>query len=88
MNLELITKDTVVGTKVYGKYIYFAYVVLLATGQHWAVRNTRDGGILGYISYYPGWKQYVLRPEGFTEFNASCLEEIVAVLKRLNEVAK
>ena len=54
------------------------------TGE-WYINNKRHGELLGRIVYFQGWKQYVFQPEEGTEFNNSCLTDIVNVLTTLNE---
>ena len=63
------------------KYIYFQ--------QHenslWEIKNNKSKGTLGYIEYYPTWKQYVFTTETTTAvFNISCLLDIVDFIKQLS----
>ena len=70
------------------KYMTFRRV-RKANTEEWEITNNKYGDALGEIVYYPGWRQYVFRPEtGDTEFNYSCLNEISAVLVELNKTLK
>jgi hypothetical protein len=60
------------------------YMIFQKYLAEWNVNNKRHGELLGRIVYFRGWKQYVFQPETGTEYNNSCLTEIVNVLTALN----
>lgn len=51
---------------------YLRFVEVRDTGKTkiWEVRH---GDLLATIAWYPGWRQYVLRPEPGTIWNVGCL---------------
>lgn len=53
----------------------------------WILKNTK-GHLLGYIGWYPAWRQYVLAPAEGTCFNAGCLQDITRFLARINREQK
>lgn len=64
------------------KYIYFAKEQPEAD---WVCYNNHSQAILGFIQWYPKWKQYVIE---FTEdiiFNDACLTDIAHFLRQLNQ---
>ena len=50
----------------------------------WFCLNNKSDGILGYIEYYPHWKQMCLLPLGGTVLNDKCLKDIAHFLDQLN----
>lgn len=67
------------------KYMTFR-LSTLKSGLHeaWDILNKSGGYLLGEIFWYPAWRQFIFRPCPATEFNKSCLTEIVGVLSVLN----
>jgi hypothetical protein len=58
------------------KYIDFDLVQILPKTSIWAVRNTTSKLIIGYIKWYPGWRQYCFFPNSETVFSLGCLHDI------------
>ena len=61
------------------KFIYFKQL----ENSLWACNN-KSNEPLGYVEYYPQWKQYVfstLTPD--VVFNVSCLQDIIHFIKQL-----
>lgn len=47
------------------------------TFSQWEVRNNKSGSLLGFIEWYPRWKQWVFQAEvGNIIFSADCLSDI------------
>ena len=47
------------------------------------VLNRRTGDMLGYISWYPQWRQYTFTPDLMTLFIVGCLEEVSIFITEL-----
>lgn len=47
------------------------------------VFSKSQGDILAYISWYPSWRQYTLKPEPGTVWNPDCLDFISEFIKKL-----
>ena len=52
--------------------------------QIWHIVNNTSGFLLGIISWYGAWRQYVFSPEEGSTFNDDCLETIQTFLTALN----
>lgn len=50
------------------------------------ITNNKSKDILGRLSYYPTWKQYVFESEYGAIFNNSCLRDILDFME--NEIPK
>ena len=62
------------------KFIHFKQL----ENSLWACNNNKSLDTLGYVEYYPRWKQYVfstLSPD--VVFNVSCLNDIADFIKQL-----
>ncbi len=73
-------------TKTEYKYIHFVKVIENHKTDVWECRhNTIKGvlGILGEIKWANGWRQYCFCPEYGTEFNNTCLADIIHFLGQL-----
>jgi hypothetical protein len=70
------------------KYLLFDHLEGTDKNQTWNVLNKKYGTLLGVVTYYSGWRQYTFVPSNGTEFNNSCLLEIVGLLDKLNAEAK
>lgn len=57
----------------------------VASGLGIIVKSKKHGDILGFIQYFPRWKQDIFIPNGGTAWSWDCLEDIVAELKKRNE---
>ena len=67
------------------KYIHFELTEDTGKTQSWIVVNKTSGYHLGLITWYSGWRQYVFRPDGDSEYNYSCLDTINDFIKLLNK---
>ncbi|MDD4984998.1 MAG: hypothetical protein PHQ43_04295 [Dehalococcoidales bacterium] len=74
--------------KVKAQYMTFTLTDRKLKTTVWAVQNTKSGYLLGTISYFPAWRQYVFDPCEGSTYNNSCLLDIVSVLDGLNELQK
>lgn len=74
------------------KYRYINFEQDTMDPQEWVLRNSRSKDILGFVSYYKPWKQYVIEfPHSDDVFNNQCLKDIADFLEQLNksqEIAK
>ncbi len=59
-------------------------------GSQWdyILHNNKTNDILGFIFYYPQWKQSVIEFEEKCVFNNQCLFDITNFLHQLNEAKK
>ena len=66
------------------KHIKFVQTVLNGC---WNCLNRESGDVLGSVSYYKPWRQFVFEPDelGDIIFNSSCLRDIAHFLNQLNE---
>jgi hypothetical protein len=48
----------------------------------WQVKNVQWNFTMGTIKWYAPWRRYVFFPQGETLYDAGCLTEIAAFLKR------
>jgi NADH:ubiquinone oxidoreductase subunit len=69
-------------------YLNFKYEGTTPSGltERWTVYNSVTEIPLGWISWRAGWRKYVFNTMADMSFDASCLDEISAFLKR--EMAK
>lgn len=51
----------------------------------YACRNNRSGDVLGFILYYPAWRQHVIEFTQNSIFNNECLQNIAEFLGELND---
>lgn len=56
--------------------------------KKYLVHSRYDGAILGAISWYGGWRQYVFLPHPDTIWSDDCLLELSEFLKQLKEARK
>lgn len=49
----------------------------------YVIKNVK-GHLLGYIGWYPSWRQFAMSPVEGTYFNAGCLQDITRFLARIN----
>jgi hypothetical protein len=54
------------------KYIYFEEQEKL----HWFCRNNKTSSLLGHVTFYKHWRQWVFTPELDCIFSADCLADI------------
>jgi len=47
--------------------------------------ENKKGDFLGYIEYYSKWKQFIFKPEDYTNFSVECLQDIVNKIVELNK---
>ncbi len=57
-------------------YIEFDIIAEKPKTMVWAVRNISSQVIIGYIKWYPAWRQYCFFPEADTIFSVGCLNDI------------
>ena len=48
-----------------------------------AIRNKNSDDIIGYIEWYPSWRQYCFFPEFDTVWNMVCLNDVQEVIQKL-----
>ena len=53
------------------------------TTQDFAIRNRPTGDLLGFVKYYPSWRQHVVAPEPGTVWSAGCLDDLKDFLGRI-----
>lgn len=51
--------------------------------QRYVVTANRTGDVLGRISWFGRWRQYVFFPEPATVFNVGCMADISSFIKDL-----
>lgn len=59
------------------KYIEFNLIEQKPKTSVYAVRNIKSQAILGWIKWYPTWRQYCFFPESDCVFNIDCLKDII-----------
>lgn len=64
----------------------YRYIRFDLEGGYWKCMNKRAANILGYASYYPQWKQWVMEFERDCVFNNSCLNDMAHFLSQLNKL--
>jgi len=45
--------------------------------------KSKHGYVLGFISWYSGWRRYIFKPSNETIFDVKCLEEIILFINEL-----
>lgn len=73
------------------EYLAFAEVIDPASKRKtkvWQVLSVRHGDVLGVISWYGSWRQYVHRPHPNTLWNSGCLDEVAAFLREQMEARR
>ena len=57
-----------------------------AKGQHplYVITNNRGGDIIGILSFYGPWKQYVFE-SGDAVFNDSCLRDVLDFMDKIKQ---
>ena len=51
----------------------------------YTIRNRRDASIIGFVRWYPSWRQYCFFPTYDTAWSAGCLADVQGFLKQLKE---
>jgi hypothetical protein len=59
------------------KYIEFVPNIQPHNTKIWSVINIKSRYLLGYIRWYPFWREYCFFPQPKRVFSASCQQEIV-----------
>lgn len=49
----------------------------------YAVINKNSKFVLGYIKWFPSWRQYCFFPEGDTVFSAGCIQDILNFIEEV-----
>lgn len=71
------------------KYIKFGLVEQLPKTSVWQCINTKGGYPLGYVKWYPLWRQYCYFPtETAAVYSAGCLEDINDFITQLEQDRK
>ena len=66
------------------RFIHFEQTILVGI---WNCINNRHSTILGVVSYYTPWKQYVFNAEDTGDiFSQDCLEDIIDFMKQLTKI--
>lgn len=68
------------------RYLAFAWAGRSASGKTevWRVTSMSSGDLLGGVSWYGPWRQYVFEPEGGCVFNNGCLNDVSGFLAEMN----
>jgi hypothetical protein len=66
------------------KYITFQLIECKPKTTVWSVINNNSKFELGIISWYSGWRQYVIDFVANTTFNDGCLKDVIEFLEDLN----
>ncbi len=69
---------------VHTKYMTFELIEQKPKTTVWQVKNNQSGFLLGVISWYGAWRQYIYEPISGTLFNNGCLDTISKFLTDLN----
>jgi len=70
------------------KYIHFEKTEQFIVGcmPIYECKNNKKGTVLGFIFFYPNWRQYCFtQKESDVVFSLDCLEDIIDFLKQLNK---
>lgn len=67
------------------KYLYFREISFEGKTKKFEVLSMNRGYILGRISFYPQWRQYIFSPSSETIWNKDCLKDIQNVLDKLTK---
>lgn len=67
------------------KYIHFELLETkkIMKTDTWSCRNNNGGYELGFVKWYPQWRQYAFYPAEGTVFNQSCIEDILNFFNKL-----
>ena len=65
------------------KFIHFEQHELAP--DNWICRNNKSKGVLGFVTYYAPWWQWVFVPQADIVLSDSCMMDIVDFLKQLKE---
>lgn len=65
----------------------FIHIVETETffGKRWEVRNNKSEAVLGEISYYDHWNDFVFQANPIAVFNDECLKDIIHFINQLKE---
>lgn len=70
------------------KYLRFNLIRDTGKTQLYEVVSAHRGTVLGRISWYGPWRQYIFEPELDTIWNKECLQDLVGELDRLMEARR
>lgn len=73
---------TISETETRGSYITFRDVGATPSGKtrRFEVRDLQ-GGVLGWVYWYPGWRKYIYHPKPGTLYEEVCMTEIAEFIK-------
>lgn len=63
------------------KYIDFEFVSHKTKTSVYKVKNLTSNLIIGYVYWYPQWRQYCFFPEPHTVYSSGCLNDIIEFIK-------
>ena len=66
------------------RYEYVHFERIKAT-RDWLCRNNQSKAIIGYVTWYRQWKQYVFEGREGCVFSASCLRDVADFLDQLEK---
>lgn len=69
------------------KFIHFEEATTLY-GSGWEVKNNRTNHLLGEITFYAEWDDYVFQASPKTIFNDECLNDIIQFINQLKSQGK
>lgn len=67
------------------KYKYIEFTNTGPAALPWVCRNWRNGTELGYVRYYPKWKEWEFLPDDGMAFTVECCRDIADFLDQLNK---
>ena len=70
------------------KFIEFNLVEQKKKTSIYAVRNIKSQSIIGWVKWYPNWRQYCFFPELETIYSDGCLKDIIDFIRELNDPSR
>lgn len=67
------------------KYLIFKQIPYEGKTKRFEVISKLHGNILGRISWYGAWRQYIFSPSYPTVWNNNCLKDIINFLEQLRK---
>lgn len=67
------------------KYIHFKFLEAKTKTSRWGIVNKNSHRYIGFIQWYPQWRQYCFFPCDDTVFNNTCLTTILQFMDDLRK---
>ena len=64
------------------RYMFIEFNEILENVQ-WMCVNRKEQDMLGVVSYYPRWRQWVFEPERYCQFSVDCMQDIIHFINQL-----